>query len=93
MVQEPGVKIDFLGESSEAIEFVDRIEGIEEEVGVEINEIPNTAYVVPPLKDTTLATKVRIEISSVEDKKYFQYWIKPFKLEGYEIYSYTSLMA
>lgn len=62
-----------LGESSEAIEYADRIEGAKEEIGVEMDKMPSIIYVVPPKEDPKLAAKVMLEISSVEANTSFQH--------------------
>lgn len=74
------------------MEFVDCIYGVEDEVGVEMDDLPNALYAIPP-KDPKLIAKAKPNFSFVEAKTFSEHQRKPFKLEGYEIYIRTGLSA
>lgn len=68
----------------------DHTDGGDYEVGVEVDDMPNTPLAVP-LFDPNFFVNAKPKISSTEAKKSYQHWRKPFILEGYEINLRTSL--
>lgn len=51
---------------------VDCIEGVEEEIGFELNDMSNATYALPLVEDPKLAAKIKLEISSADAKKKLQ---------------------
>lgn len=61
-----------IDDSEEGVDFNDCIECGESRVGKEMDDMPDTAHALPPVKDPKVAATAKLEITLAEAKKCYK---------------------